>query len=200
MTAQFPKIALVFNRYKTASSLHKGTMEWIFWGRTTWLCRQLCWRSISRCHWAVLWRLNSTHYTNVDEDAIAWLLPDDRGHYDDSVKLPNLPHHHLEEHPGRVLTSLTQEWTIPNYSLFVLIDMVIGCNHEVQWCHCNCLYISKYRRFSGVAFSLSLLASSFLSLPMGLSSILLTQWFLYRLSRLSHITDFLLCWTCQYNH
>lgn len=27
MTTQFPKIALVFNRYKTASSLHKGTIE-----------------------------------------------------------------------------------------------------------------------------------------------------------------------------
>lgn len=63
------------------------------------------------------------HYNNVDEEKLKQLTPDNRGHYDDSVKLPNHPSSPIRGiFNGNYFDLSDEGMTNPNYTLFGLID------------------------------------------------------------------------------
>lgn len=65
----------------------------------------------------------SAHYNNVDEEKLRQMTPNARGHYDDSVKLPNHPSSPQRGvFNGQYFDLTDKGMEDPNYSLFGLID------------------------------------------------------------------------------
>lgn len=65
----------------------------------------------------------SDHYNNVDEEMISHMSPDARGHYDDSVKLPNHPSSPTRgTFNGQYFDFTDKGFEDPNYTLFGLQD------------------------------------------------------------------------------
>lgn len=65
----------------------------------------------------------SDHYNNVDEEMISHMSPDARGHYDDSVKLPNHPSSPTRgTFNGQYFDFTDKGFEDPNYTMFGLQD------------------------------------------------------------------------------
>lgn len=65
----------------------------------------------------------SDHYNNIDEEMISHMTPDARGHYDDSVKLPNHPSSPTRgAFNGQYFDFTDKGFEDPNYTMFGLQD------------------------------------------------------------------------------
>lgn len=65
----------------------------------------------------------SSHYNNVDEEKMKTMTPDARGHYDDSVKLPNHPSSPTRgTFNGQYFDLSDKGFEDPNYTIFGLQD------------------------------------------------------------------------------